>query len=112
VELDIMPLSASAQHENQMVIGDIHNGAKLFPLLYFSWRSVEQLKLLVAHTIFDGPSMCRKFGSGDEAFNLDDLGNVKEPREDECERLKQRSIVIDYGTCCLFGITFSALNRS
>jgi hypothetical protein len=49
-----MPSLASAKHEDKMLIGDIHNGAKLFPLLYYSRRSVEQPKLLAAHTILTG----------------------------------------------------------
>jgi hypothetical protein len=88
---------------DQALIGDIHNGAKIFPLLYYTRRSTAQLKLLAAHTILTAHDCSPSAVAGLNMWSGDASGSASEVAADEIAVLKMRSREIDDGICRLLG---------
>jgi hypothetical protein len=94
--LDIGRAAAPAQHKDQAIIGDITNGAKIFPQLYHAYQSVEILKVMAAHTILMGHECNATMVAGLEiCWGNNDGSNLHEATLEERRALAQRSREID-----------------
>jgi hypothetical protein len=96
---------------DRALAGDIHNGAKLFPLLYYTRRSIAELKLLAAHTILIAHECSPYAVAGLDMWIGDNSGNVTEVGPRELDDLRQRSRDIDHDICLLLGIKASEVGR-
>ena len=99
--------STPSQHEDIALIGDTSNGAKIFPLLYYSQRSVKELKVLAAHTILMGHQCAQSLVEGLEMWT--GTPDVKTTPPDELQELAKRSDKIDRAICRQFKV---AVHRS
>lgn len=92
--------STPGLHEDIALIGDTSNGAKIFPLLYYSPRSVEELKVLAAHTILLGHQCAKSLVEGLEMW----VGtpDAEQIQPSELRELEKRSAKIDKATRRLF----------
>ncbi len=85
-------VSEAVLHLDRQLIGDLHNGAKLFPLLYHKKQSLEDLKLLAAHTILMGNACAPGVISGLEMWTGDNDGkNAARLEPTEIDELKRQS---------------------
>lgn len=80
---------------DKQLLGDLHNGAKLFPALYFSRRPTHSLTLLAAHTILAGHQYAPSVIDGLDIWTGDFEGNVRQLASDELTPLIDRSKSID-----------------
>jgi hypothetical protein len=114
VEMWVVNVQAKAgadQISDNALIGDLHNGAKLFPLLYYSKRKAADLKLLAAHTILMAHQCAESVVDGMDMWTGDNNGNVHKLPADDLATLRAQSRSIDADLCSLFGVSRSSFAR-
>jgi hypothetical protein len=88
--------SEAIQHLDKALIGDVHNGAKLFPSLYHSTQQpVERLLRLAAHTVLMGHSCAPGEIDGLDIWTGDRQGHVRQLNEVELASMRKVSRSLD-----------------
>jgi hypothetical protein len=109
--LHIRPVPEAVEQHDFDVLGDLHNGSKLFPKLYYSNRTVESLKLFAAHTILMGHAFAESAVDGLDVWTGDNSGKVAQLAPSELGKLRLRSRTIDEIIASAFGIALSDVQR-